>query len=208
MKSLTLKCNPLIPMASNFTFTNTKNRSKLQKYGNTKLALLPLLPTLCVHQNVYWSQFNCVKEADNTAGVQGGFWWRFLHHSTSEVGTASLISQHKLNCHVPAVHRKLQPESKKNCDTSRLLEMKVLTQFDAPTLTVIYACGMRGDCSADLWGSSEGARTSEKSMSSADLEELLTRTSKELIKGLRTSEASMKENADLWELSLQDVFHD
>ena len=50
MKSLTLKCNPLIPTDINFTFTNIK----LQIYRNTKLAFMPLLPTLCVRENIDW----------------------------------------------------------------------------------------------------------------------------------------------------------
>ena len=64
----TLKCNVFYQKTSNFIFTNilrSKQWWKLQKYGNTKLALkMPLLPTLCVCENVEClnvKQFNVIR---------------------------------------------------------------------------------------------------------------------------------------------------
>ena len=52
IKFVTLKSNPFYQLTSNFTFTNMQLMKELQIYGNTKLAQLKLLPTLCVCENV------------------------------------------------------------------------------------------------------------------------------------------------------------
>ena len=54
-KVCNLQINPFYQLTSNFTFTNIlryKWWRKLQTYGNTKLALMPLFPTLCVCEEV------------------------------------------------------------------------------------------------------------------------------------------------------------
>ena len=55
MQSATMKGFSFYRLISNITFTNIlslKEIRKLQIFENTKLALIPLLPTLCVCENV------------------------------------------------------------------------------------------------------------------------------------------------------------
>ena len=75
IKSAILKGNPFYQLTFNFTFRSTnilrtKQRRKLQIYGNTKLVLMPVLPTLCV-----WQKCRTNWIYITVAGFEHYLWW-------------------------------------------------------------------------------------------------------------------------------------